>query len=368
MYLKFETINQLVDSLAALPRQPGDQVMLALADCHQPQMQEIVKSCEDAQIPVFGGVFPGLLADCALQQCGAIFQVLPLVHPPLVVDLSHQAVACEQFQSLELEPGNKCTGFMFFDCLAPGTSGFVSEVFDYFGNRACYVGSGAGNGQLSPGACIFANGEVFDNSGLLAFVASASQITTGHGWNRFKGPYLASRCEGNEVVELDWQSAEKVYREGLPDTHRNLSGDDVFARITADFPLGIYMEGSEDIVRDPIARTEQGGLLFVSEIPENSQVYMMHSDAAGLLLAANAVAEQTLAPAGRRATYMFACDCYTRTLFLEHKFQDELDIIWGHPELNVTIEGVIALGEIAGDGETSLQIHNKSIVTGLLYE
>ena len=61
-------------------------------------------------------------------------------------------------------------------------------------------------------------------------------------------------------------------------------------------------------------------------------------------------------------------DCYSRTLLMKEEFEHELEAAREalqavHP--TITMEGAIALGEIASNGERIPDLHNKTFAVGL---
>jgi hypothetical protein len=134
--------------------------------------------------------------------------------------------------------------------------------------------------------------------------------------------------------------------------------------------LAIYSEGQEDVVRDPIGVTEDGALVFVSQVPENAQIYLLTGDPHSMMRAVRQSLERLRLPPDVTPQVCLTIECFTRTLSLGEHFSSELGVIAERlakvaPGLGV--EGILALGEIAGDGERALEIHNKTVVVDLIH-
>lgn len=61
---------------------------------------------------------------------------------------------------------------------------------------------------------------------------------------------------------------------------------------------------------------------------------------------------------------LFLSDCISRAMFLEERFEEELQNI--QAKMKYPVEGALSFGEIASKRNGELAIHNKSTVLGLL--
>ena len=71
---------------------------------------------------------------------------------------------------------------------------------------------------------------------------------------------MASRSRANSILELNWRPAAALYRQSVEALAPAFAGRPVFPDLGAAFPLCIGREDSEDVIRDPMGETDDGGL------------------------------------------------------------------------------------------------------------
>lgn len=141
-----------------------------------------------------------------------------------------------------------------------------------------------------------------------------------------------------------------------------------FYALAMRYPFGLYKEGAEDIVRDPIMTNEKGELICVGEVPENSLLNILKGEPDSLVQAAGLAAKEA---GDKEICDNLIVDCISRALFLGDDFGRELAAV---KENLVTAgeqgipAGMLTLGEISSYGETTLEFFNKTIVVGGCYE
>jgi hypothetical protein len=113
--------------------------------------------------------------------------------------------------------------------------------------------------------------------------------------------------------------------------------------------------------------TDADEVVVLSDVSENSVMYLAHGDKDSLIEAARQAVEDCGAPAG--VERCFISDCYSRVLMLGEDFGSELDTVRRALEgfTDAQPEGVQALGEVAANGRQKLEFFNKTIVVGLLH-
>jgi len=145
---------------------------------------------------------------------------------------------------------------------------------------------------------------------------------------------------------------------------------DNFFDIAKAYPFGIFREHGEDIVRDPISVGDQGELICVGEVPENTVLYILKGENAALIDSAQSAMLESVKNAKEQIEHTLVVDCISRALFLEEEFPRELkQLSHGSVDQNTEAvpQGVLSLGEISSYGGGVLEFYNKTLVVGVLY-
>lgn len=373
MYLPKASIEAIVEAVDGLRPGADDLLLVFLGEKNVPDLERLVSALRLKNVRFMGGVFPGLIHGARHHLEGAILLSLPARTGPFVIaGLDRETVKLPESLGLEgATNGNpRCTAVVLADGLAPDISSLLSELFGVMGNTVNYLGGGAGFSDLKQRPCVFTSEGVFQNAAVLAFVALDGALGVRHGWKKLVGPIVATKTRKNVLIELNWRSALEGYREIVEgDSGRKLTHDN-FAAIASSYPFGIYKEGAEDVVRDPIAVTDSGHLVCVGEIPENTVLNILKGRSEWLVTAAGQAAGDCLAAQGRNIRQALVVDCVSRSLFLRDGFEKELETVAQRVqalEPGLVPEGMLSLGEISSSGQGFLEFFNKTIVVGILY-
>ncbi|MEK9149558.1 MAG: FIST C-terminal domain-containing protein, partial [Candidatus Desantisbacteria bacterium] len=311
-----------------------------------------------------GGMFPGVIYDDKKYEHGAVIKVLPaLISPYLIKGLDTGQIELPDFLS---HPDKKYTAMVLVDGLTSNIALFLAQLIDRLGNSVQYFGGGAGSLTLKQKPCLFTREGFVQDAAVVSFIKLQCHLGVSHGWKKLVGPLVATKTCKNVVKELNWKNALTVYREIVEaDSELKLSIEN-FYDLAMRYPFGIYKEGAEDIVRDPIMTNEKGELVCVGEVPEHSLLTILKGGASSLIQAAGKAAKEAY---GKEICGSLVADCISRTLFLGEDFTKELAAVKENLADNQIIpEGMLTLGEIASYGETFLEFFNKTIVVGGCYE
>lgn len=361
-----------LDAVAKLDRDPGDVLMVLVAERDRPDLPRLIDSLRDHDISFFGGLFPALIHGDRRKDGGMIVQSLPaMAAPHLITSLHTDDVRIPDFHGTVAHcAGKKYTAIILIDGLTSNICFFLSELFSRLGNSVHYFGGGAGSLSLEQGPCVFTNEGIFQDAAVVSFVKLQSQLGVRHGWKQLVGPLVATKTDHNVIVELNWRNAFDVYRETVERDAESMLTRDNFFSIAKGYPFGIYREGEEDIVRDPISVTEAGELVCVGEVPENTVLNILKGERESLIEAAGQSARESHGPPNRTLRHRLVADCISRALFLEADFERELSTVMdGGETAGLPVpEGVLTLGEISSYGRGFIEFFNKTIVTGGFYE
>ncbi|MEN0004327.1 MAG: FIST C-terminal domain-containing protein [Bacteroidota bacterium] len=379
MIIRTVTNETLITAIENLRMEKGDVLALFVGeDCTVDYLQ-LIEELNHADITFFGGIFPGVIHGSENLTNGCIVKKFKAAHAPIVI--SNLAEAEQQlitYQAIPEQTSIKCSVFTIVDGLTQHIGDFLNSLYNTFGNSVSFIGGGAGSLSLKPQRCLFSNEGFFQDAAVICFLRYEAKLSVKHGWQQLEGPIVATRTDRNTIYELNWQPAFEVYKE-VVEHDLQKSGQEITSLKTSNFfdiakgyPFGIYKENQEDIVRDPISVTDEGALVCVGEVPENTVLNILKGTADELIGAAELALQQTLEKA-EHPNYLrhsLIVDCISRTLFLEKRFSEELEVINTHVKnmrAAVTPQGILSLGEISSYGENALEFFNKTIVVGSLY-
>ncbi len=367
MHLTFASPEDLARQIAAAPESAERPLWLLLfADRHGAALGDIAAVLESSGIAACGAVFPGLIDGETVRDEGVLAIPLPAASRLTVADLAPDQVNWRT-PPAALRPGEAASSMVFVDCLGPNVAGLLEDLYDRYGHGLPHFGAGAGYHDLRAAPCLFARGAALANAALAIIIPERLTVRVRHGWRRVRGPYVASRTRGSSVLELNWEPAGSVYRREVEAEAPSLAGLPVFPDLNSAYPLGIGKDGGEDVIRDPMGVDAEDGIRFLSDLAENTLLYLVHGDRDTLVASAREAVAACEAPpdVGR----CLLSDCYSRALMLGEDFGTELAAVGEEIRKFSAVrpQGVLALGEIAADGRQSVEFFNKTFVVALAH-
>ncbi|WP_109831332.1 FIST signal transduction protein [Reichenbachiella versicolor] len=321
-------------------------------------IDELIERSNENGIKIAGGIFPMIVHETKAYDDGLIIKQ---------IDKGNRTILLQDIHNTEivfpkLEKHEKSC-IVFTDGLSTGTSYLLDRLYEHYWNKLSYVGGGCGSLSLEQAPCVFTNEGVFQNAAVIQLIDRDIDLGICHGWEKISGPFVANKTDGNRILELNWRPAFEVYKE-VVEQYSELSFEgNSFFDISQAFPFGIYKEGHEDIVRDPIMVDEEGALVCVGQIGQNVSLNILKGDTENLFSSAAKATEDSIK--NNNVKDVFVVDCISRMLYLKEDFQKELQAV--HQKItdsnpNVELEGVLSLGEIASNHEGYLEFYNKTIV------
>ena len=367
MYVILGSPDQLVSELsAAAPPGPPPLWLLCVADSEGEALPAALAACRAAGLRVCGGIFPGLIHGTVVRHTGLVAFALPAESRVTLADLGPDGVRWREAPP-PVPTSGQASSLVILDCRAPGITAFLDELFDHFGNKVTHAGGGAGYHDLREAPTIFTEEGIWSCAALQILTPKTMTVRLRHGWTRVSGPYVASRTRGNIIRELNWEPAAAFYRGQVEAQDPTLTGRPVYPDLNAVYPLSIGREGSEDVIRDPTGVTPEGDLRVLSDVSENSLLYLVHGDRDSLISAARQAVEECADLPG--VDCCFISDCYSRALKLGADFHLELEAASRSLAAFTTTppEGVLAMGEIASTGNRHLEFYNKTFVIAVTH-
>lgn len=361
MYICLNDLSELYEAVESSPLVDNEYWLILLADRHTDQLEEITSHLSQNSIRFCGAVFPGLVVDKRTFYQGAILRKIRCNTAPVIVSMPaspENAVKNLPLHTDLNKEGETC--LTFIDCLSEDIDVLLNSLYDRFSNHCSYFGAGAGCHDLADCYSVFDNSGLYSKAALIAVISQPSQCHARHGWSRHAGPIVASRTTNNILHELDWEVAETAYRNTLPANLKNTPPELFYRDVTPRYPFAVEYPGSEDVVRDPISICANGDVVFLSDIPQGALMYLVEGTPDSLINAAKEAVELSVK---ENTESLLVCDCMSRTIALDSKFPSELRAIYD--EVNsvksgLTVEGVIALGEIASNGDQQVNFFNKT--------
>lgn len=370
MYLADTSGGALAKAVTGAGPVPGETVMILLGEKDKLHIPSFVEELNREGINFFGALFPAIVHGRKSYEQGAIVKRFSSSTGPLLVREPGKGPLPAELQVPAGREG-KTTALVIVDGLALSIATFLTDLYGVLGNTVGYLGGGAGSLSLRQGPCIFTPRGFFQDAAVVTLLDHPVKLGVRHGWEKVGGPLVATQTDGNRVRQLNWRRAFDVYREFVEaDSGQALTKDNFFA-LAKGYPFGMLKQYDESVVRDPIAVDDDGALLCVGEVPDNSVLDILKGSPASLIAAAGQAAADCRLPEGSRAGSVLLFDCISRVLFMEEQFEGELVAISHRLEEDgVDLEplGALTLGEISSYGDGFLEFFNKTVVSGVLYE
>ncbi len=355
-----ENLKSLKKTLQEFQNHPKvSSVLLFIADKGQPYKKDLEVTLKAFSKPLFGGIFPEIIADGIRREEGIL--ALPLCYDlkTVLIDLGKDTTEIKQLISNHADANstNNPAIFCFTDALAPQKSTLIDSLYDFWGPDANYIGGGAGSLSFQPFPCIIYKDAVYENSAVIGVMDTNIQVGVAHGWTPVSEPIKVTETDGNTIISLNWEPAFDVYRKQIKD-HSDLDiSKENFFYVAKSYPLGLVRLDSEMTIRDPYA-TEDGKLHIVDHVPEGEYIRIMNGNMNSPLEGAQKAVSAASAQSQNVDSEHFCVDCISRVLYMQDDFSKELDLLNKDKPMN----GVLSIGEIANPGDTVLELFNKTVV------
>lgn len=318
----------------------------------------LLKSCT---IPIIGGIFPEIIFEGVRKKTGILVIGLPFLLNTQLIHLEGSSKKITKtLKKMKIDTFDTSNGlFVLFDATSEGKNKLTNSLFNYFGTIPTYIGGGAGSLNFETFPCIIDNNGFHKNSAVIGFAHQYMALGASHGWNSISEPLKITKATGNELISINWKPAFEVYK-NIVETHSNKKFDATnFFDIAKSYPIGISKMDAEKIVRDPFKK-ENNSIHFIDSINEGENIEILNGNITSLLNGAKNSKAKAIAKTGEfmQQEFVFSVDCISRALFMEEHFNEEIEIM----NYKTKVCGILAIGEIANDHESYLEIYNKTNV------
>lgn len=338
-------------------------LILLTCDANNYSVEDVGMMVNDLSIPVFGGVFPGVVYGNQSYQEGSI--LLSLDKTPsvsIVKGLDNENLKLDKsIQEISVKNNDIKTIFVFVDAFTHHMSELMESLFMYFGLDVNYIGGGAGSLDLKSKPCLITNEGLIQHAAIIATTNIEAGIGVRHGWTSISGPYKITSSDGNVIKTINFKPAFQLYQKIVESHSGQILTKENFFDIAKAYPFGISKFGSEKVVRDPVIANENDELICVGEVQQGSYVDVLNGNTQTLIKSANEAFLSAIDKLGKnkKRKTTFLIDCISRVLFLEDKYPMELKAIHDN---NTELVGALTIGEIANNGNEYLDFYNKTIV------
>ncbi len=363
-YLKNDSFFDALQNNIEAAKDNATNSLLVLSSANQAvdteKMNALLKS---SSIPVIGGIFPEVIFEGKSYDQGSIIIDMEQEMKTLVIDdfSSNEAVEALLEKHLgELDPNGK-TVFVFADALLDKKAMVFEELYNLFGTLPRYIGGGAGTLEFNSFPCLYTNRGMAEGSITIGICDLDTSVGVAHGWEPITEPLKVTKAEGNKIITLNWKPAMQVYQE-IVEKHSGQPFDyDNFFDTTKSYPFGVSKLDSEKIVRDPYM-TENDMIFTLDTIEEGSHVSVLYGNTESLLDGASKA--RSRAESSKEIKNLFLIDCISRVLYMGEEFSAELNKLDAQ---NIGF-GALTLGEIANNGDSFLEVYNKTAVVCAIHD
>jgi hypothetical protein len=373
MYIQSGDYNEITDRILEMDIRPQDLIVLLVAESDVLDLSGLIERLNQEKISFVGGLFPGVIHNSKLYKEGVVVKKLQAIGAPVIMTgLDKPEYEWPDFSAVLGDSQKPVTAWIMIDGLMSNIAHYLSGLYDRLGDRVNFIGGGAGALSLQQKPCLLTPDGMVQDAAVVALLDYDTHLGVKHGWKRLAGPIVATRTANNVVHELNWESAFRVYKTYIEkDCDCTLTPDNFF-EVAKGYPFGISKSNAEEVIRDPISVNEEGGLVCVGEVPENTVLNIMKGNADNLIAAAAEAVEETLdrSKSTDIVRHTLVVDCLSRALFLGDRHEEELEQINQRIKAvrsEVSPQGMLSLGEISSYGEGYLEFFNKTIVIGSLY-
>lgn len=366
MPMFIQTTNTAEIALKIKAKFDDKVVILSVAEKGGLDIPDLICELNKQNIKFIGAVFPKIIFRTRAIGYGLIVNTYNHIEDTFIVkDMEDQS----QIPSIAFDAKEDYCLFTMVDGLSSNVSKYLAGLDQHYGNRVSYFGCGAGSITYDSTSCIFNEEGMFKNAAVAALIKNKVSQSARYGWEKIAGPFTATKTRNNVIQEINHRNAFQVYKEVIIKQERININRDNFFEIAKAYPIGTISEKGNCIVRDPHSVTEQGEIICIGEVPENTTIDILHGDSYSLIEAVSEVVD-TDTISEQSASQIYLCDCISRVLHLEKEYHLELEKVAEMLKVknkHVPLEGALTFGEISSIKNNQVEFLSKTLLLGLFH-
>jgi len=327
---------------------------------HKEEYDLLLKS---SRLSIMGGIFPEIIFEGKRYQDGTvIIGCSQQMHTISITDWDSDIEEQVSQSVHKINPENKSV-WMFVDALVSEKSKLFDSLYNIYGTIPKYIGAGAGTLDFNKFPCVFSNEGMIEMGAVIGICGISTSVGVAHGWEPITKPLKVTESVNNKIISLDWQPAMEVYK-NVVESHSKKDFDfEDFINCAKSYPFGISKLNADMVIRDPF-KQEDNCIYTLDSIDQGSHVSIMFGNTESLIQGACEAKKKAFEGHDESEAEIMIIDCISRVLFLDSLFERELD---GMDSENRSF-GALTLGEIANNGDSYLEVFNKTAVVCAIYE
>lgn len=325
-----------------------------------------ISKLQNSNIKFCGAIFPQVILNEETYESGIV---------SVELDKETESFLIKDIENFELTKNdfNKDVDSIsiVIDGLSSKITPFLESLFISLSLDTEMIGGGAGKLTLKQEPVIFTNEGIFQDAAIILALTSNLYVGVENGWEYLEGPFIATSTNKNIVHSLNFEKSFDIYKKIVERDSGIKFTDDNFFELAKSYPLGIIKFDKEIVVRDPIAKDEDGNIILVGDLEQNSTVNILKGNKENLISSSGTAALKAVEKKASACHSSCALegvvlfDCISRSIFLEDRFKDELKEVKKHVPVQ-DVFGALTLGEIANNGNEYINFYNKTCVLGIL--
>lgn len=311
-------------------------------------------------LQIIGGIFPEIVYEGQRYNEGTILVGFEQKINTLTLDkFDDEDWVLDQLEGQfgDVRPENKSI-FIFVDALIQNKSSIFDGLYNAYGTIPKYIGAGTGSLDFNTFPSVFSNKGMLTSSAVIGIIDLDATVGVAHGWESISEPLKVTEAVDNQIKTLNWKPAMEVYQEIVEKHSKKEFDHSDFYNTIRSYPLGIAKLDSEMVVRDPF-KQEEGVVYTLDNVEQGSHVKILYGNMESLLEGAVSANKRAI-PAGKDNSNadLFLIDCISRVLYMNDEYSEELKRL----DPSLTGFGALTLGEIANNGDSYLEVFNKTAV------